>query len=149
MGDRHKLKLVKQMLEVRHASRLAADAVLAAAASAERHAREAADAARVQSVQAYGEWSEHVTQSALSPEFGQALGAWLLGRDATVQQAVVATMQKSDVHSESREMWELAEATLRQSREKVRQLDRKVGRRAEEARLAELGDRVTWKWSSK
>jgi hypothetical protein len=147
MHERRQLPLMVRLTSVQRARRAAAESALAAASSAEKRAQRAEEAAREQSRVAELQWLDYVAEPGFSPEYSRSLSARLIDRDTAAAGAALRTRQQSVLRAARQQDWQLSEARVRLSEASVRRLRRKIERRAEEDRLAELADRVTYSWS--
>ena len=147
MRDRVKLPLMVRLASVQQVRKAAAEAALMAARAAETAARTAEEEAKARTETARLEWGEHLAGSLFSPEFSRALAARVVERERTAASASVRAEKAGEVADRRREDWQVSDARNRSGEESLRRLRRRVRQRAEENRLAEMADRVTFEWS--
>jgi hypothetical protein len=149
MRERRNLALMSRLVVVQRARRLGAEAELQRAAAAEREAREAEAEALARSAESRRDWADNLASPGFSPEFGRALSRRLLLREGEAKEAAFAADRKTEMKARSQQAWRLLEAQVRQTDGSVRRLRRKVGQLAEEKRLGELSERITWSWTKR
>lgn len=147
MRDRSRLATMTRLASVQRAKRVGAEAALIEARSAEEEARSAEAGAREAMSEAHREWLDHIAIPRFSPEFSAMLSHALIGCEATVGDAVRQTTEAEGARTQSQAAWQVLEARVRTGEEALRVFRRKVARRAEENRIAELADRTTYAWS--
>ena len=147
MRERARLPLMVRLAAVQRAQRASAEAQLTVARAAEAAARIAEDEARESSRAAERQWLDHVRAPGFSPEYGRALSGRLIGREEEAQAAASHVREAGEVRAGRQQEWQRQEARVQLSEASVRRLKRKLERRIEEKRMAELADRVTYAWS--
>ncbi|HEY0148106.1 MAG TPA: hypothetical protein VGB70_03805 [Allosphingosinicella sp.] len=147
MRDRARLPLMKSLAAVQRAQRASAEAQLFAAQAAEAAARSAEDEARATAAEAERHWLDHLAAPGFSPEYGRALSERLIGRHDEANIAAEHLRTATGLRSRREADWQKGEARVRLSEASVRRLKRRIDRRAEENRMSELADRVTYSWS--
>jgi hypothetical protein len=147
MRDRQKLPLMVRLASVQRIKSAAAEAALMAARAAETAARSAEEEAAARTEAARLEWGEHLSAGAFSPEFSRALAARVVERESAASQAALRHQRSADIAGRRQEEWQVSEARARSGEDSLRRLRRRVRRRSEEDRLAEIADRTTFDWS--
>jgi hypothetical protein len=149
MRDRIKLPLMVRLASVQRVKKAAAEAALMSARQAESQAADAEAEAKAKTEAAQLEWGEHISGAAFSPEFSGALAALVIERETEASSASLRRQRAGELAARRQGDWQLSEARSRSGEESLRRLRRRVRRRAEEDRLAEMADRVTFDWSQK
>jgi uncharacterized protein with von Willebrand factor type A (vWA) domain len=149
MRDRVKLPLMVRLASVQRVKTAAAEAALMAARAAETAARKVEEEAATHSQEARIEWSEHLSGSAFSPEFSRALAVRLIERETAASGATLRRERSTEIAGRRQEEWQVSDARSRSGEISLRRLRRRVRRRAEEDRLAETADRITFDWSQR
>ncbi|HEX8263072.1 MAG TPA: hypothetical protein VF547_09385 [Allosphingosinicella sp.] len=147
MRDRVKLPLMVRLASVQRVKKAAAEAALMSARSAEAAARTAEEEAQARTQAAQAEWGDHISGSAFSPEFSRALAARVIEGEKAASSASLRRERAAEITVRRKDDWQASEARSRSGDESLRQLRRRVRRRLEEDRLAEMSDRVTFDWS--
>ncbi|HYD38756.1 MAG TPA: hypothetical protein VEA60_14150 [Allosphingosinicella sp.] len=147
MRDRAKLPLMVRLASVQRIKTVAAEAALMAARAAEAAARSAEEEAAARTEAARNDWDEHLSADSFSPEFSRALAARLIERETVASDASLRRERSAEIAGRRQEEWQLSEARARSGDSSLRRLRRRVARRAEEDRLAEIADRITFDWS--
>jgi hypothetical protein len=149
MRDKVKLPLMVRLASVQRVKTAAAEAALMAARSAENAARTAEEEAIARTEAARTDWGEHLSGGAFSPEFSRALAARLIERDTAASGASARRERSAELAERRQEEWQVSEARSRSGEISLHRLRRRVRRRTEEDRLAEMADRITFDWSQK
>lgn len=147
MRDRVKLPLMVKLASVQKVKKAAAEAALMSARAAETKARAAEEEAIAQTEAAHLEWGEHLAGAAFSPEFSRALAALVVDRESAASNASLRRGRTAEIAGRRQEEWQTSEARSRSGEISLHRLRRRVGRRTEEDRLAEIADRITFDWS--
>ena len=147
MRDRVKLPLMVRLASVQHIKKAAAEAALMSARAAEAQARTVEDEAKARTEAAQLEWSEHVSRGAFSPEFSRALAAQVIDGEKAASSASARRERATEIVGRRKDDWQASDARKRSGDASLRRLRRRVQQRAEEDRLAEMADRVTFDWS--
>ena len=147
MRDRAKLPLMVRLASVQRVKKLAAEAALMSARAGEAQARTAEEAAKARTDAAQAEWHEHISGGSFSPEFSGALAALVIEREKEASNASLRTERAAGVVHRRQEDWQVSEVRSRSGEASLRRLRRRVRQRAEEDRMAEMADRVTFDWS--
>lgn len=147
MRDRSKLPLMARLASVQRVKKAAAEAALMSARAAETQARTAEEEAQARTDAAHAEWSDHVSGAAFSPEFSRALAAQVIDREKAASNASLRRQRTAEVVVRRQDDWQMSDARSRSGEASLRRLRRRVSRRTEEDRLAEMADRVTFDWS--
>lgn len=147
MDDTRKLGRLERLLSVQRMKRIGSEAALAQAQEHEREARAAEEAAQAASQSAQAEWQDYVGRPGFSPEYSRALSSRVLKLDVQLQHAQASTMRKSEITTIKQTDWQQSEAQVRQTEASTRRMARKLERKREEARIAEIGERLTFAWS--
>lgn len=147
MRDRVKLPLMVRLASVQRVRKAAAEAALMSARAGEAQARAAEEEARSRTEAAQVDWHEHISGGGFSPEFSGALAARLIEREKEASNASLRTERAAGVVLRRQEDWQVADARKRSGETSLRRLRRRVRRRAEEDRMAEMADRVTFDWN--
>lgn len=149
MRDKVKLPLMVRLASVQQVKTAAAEAALMSARAAENAARTAEEDALARTEAAQAEWGEHLSGGAFSPEFSRALAARVIERETAASSASLRRERSAELAERRKEEWQTSEARSRSGEISLRRLRRRVHRRAEEDRLAEIADRITFDWSQK
>ena len=149
MRDRVKLPLMVRLASVQRVKTAAAEAGLMAARAAETAARTVEEEAIARTEAARLEWGEHLAGTVFSPEFSRALAAQLIERETAASGASLRRERSAEVAGRRQEEWQISEARSRSGEISLRRLRRRVRHRAEEDRLAEMADRITFDWSQR
>ncbi|MEA3063637.1 MAG: hypothetical protein QOJ27_65 [Sphingomonadales bacterium] len=149
MRDRVKLPLMVRLASVQRVKTAAAEAALMAARAAETAARTVEEEAVGRTEAARLEWGEHLGGSAFSPEFSRALAARLIERETAASGASLRRERSTEVAGRRQEEWQVSEARSRSGEISLRRLRRRVRHRAEEDRLADMADLITYDWSQR
>lgn len=147
MRDRAKLPLMVRLASVQQVKKAAAEAALMAARAAETAARNAEEEARRRTEAARRDWDDHLAGAGFSPEFSRALAARVVERERAASSASTRREKATDVTVRRQEDWQASDARSRSGEASLRRLRRRVRQRAEEDRLAEVAERVTFDWS--
>jgi hypothetical protein len=147
MRDRRKLEVMGKLASVQRVRKAAAEAALMTARAAEAQARAEEKETKSRTEAAEREWGDHVSGAGFSPEFGGALAARIVERDAAASQAAKSAERASEITARRQGDWQLSDARSRSGEESLRKLRRRVNARIEEDRLAAMADRVTFDWS--
>lgn len=147
MRDRVKLPLMVKLASVQRVRKAAAEAALMSARAAERQARTAEEEATARTEAARSEWGEHLSGAAFSPEFSRALAARVIEREKTESGASLRHERSAELAGRRQEEWQVSDARARSGEISLNRLRRRVRRRTEEDRLAEIADRITFDWS--
>jgi hypothetical protein len=149
MRDRVKLPLMVRLASVQRVKTAAAEAALMSARAAEKAAQTVEEEAKARTEAAQAEWGEHLAGSLFSPEFSRALAARLIERETAQTGASQRRERAADTAGRRQEEWQISEARSRSGENSLRRLRRRVRHRAEEDRLAEAADRITFDWSQR
>jgi hypothetical protein len=149
MRDRAKLPLMVKLASVQRVRKAAAEAALMAARAAEAAARTVEEEAVARTEAARREWGEHLSGAAFSPEFSRALAAHVIEREAAASSASLRLERSTEIAERRQEEWQVSDARNRSGENSLRRLRRRVRHRAEEDRLAEMADRITFDWSQR
>ena len=143
MRERCRLRMSAQLLDVQRAKRSAAREALEAARRNEEVAKEEerSAVARVQAAQAA--WMDLLSSPGFAPEYSRALAERLIDDDARAAEAAVRTYVAADLRAGRQRDWQELEAHVRASERALQRLERRVGRKDEEKRLALLSDSIT------
>jgi Flp pilus assembly protein TadG len=147
MRDRVKLPLMVRLASVQKVRKAAAEAALMSARAAETQARTAEEEAMSQTEAARAEWGEHLAGTAFSPEFSRALAALVIESESAAADASQRRERTAEIAGRRQDEWQTAEARSRSGEISLHRLRRRVRRKAEEDRLAETADRITFDWS--
>lgn len=147
MRDRVKLPLMARLASVQRVKTAAAEASLMAARAAETAARTAEEEATKRTEAARLEWGRHLSEGVFSPEFSRALAVHVIERETAESGAALRRERSTEIAQRRQEEWQVSEARSRSGEISLRRLRRRVRRRAEEDRLAETADRITFDWS--
>jgi hypothetical protein len=148
MRNKVKLPLMVRLASVQQVKTAAAEAALMSARAAENAARTAEEDALARTEAAQAEWGEHLS-GAFSPEFSRALAAHVIERETAASSASLRRERSAELAERRKEEWQASEARSRSGKISLHRLRRRVHRRAEEDRLAEIADRITFDWSQK
>jgi hypothetical protein len=132
---------------VQQVKRAAAEAAMLSARLAEAEALAAEQEAQSRTEAAQLEWGAHLSGAAFSPEFSGALASLVIQSETEASDASGRKARAAELTTRRQVDWQLSEARSRSGDESLRRLRRRVRRRAEEDRLAEMADRVTFDWS--
>lgn len=146
MRDRDTLSVMTRLATVQRAKRVGAEAALAEARRAEEEAEAAEQEARASLSGAYEQWADHMAEARFSPEFSALLSNALVRRADEVDNSARETAASAETRTQRQSEWQVLEARVRASEETLRGFRRKVARRLEETRTAELADRMTFAW---
>jgi hypothetical protein len=91
------------------------------------------------------DWRVFISAPGFAPEYGQALAGRLVAADDRVQAASARVRAASEAHARRTTEWQTLEAQVRSSEDSLNRLERRVGRRDEERRVAEQADRITFR----
>ena len=149
MRDRVKLRLMVRLASVQRVKTAAAEAALMSARAAENAARTVEEEALAKTEAARLEWGEHLSQAVFSPEFSRALAALVIERETAASSASLRRERSAEIAGRRQEEWQTSDARSRSGEISLRRLRRRVRRRAEEDRLAEMADRITFDWSQR
>jgi hypothetical protein len=149
MRDRVKLPLMARLASVQRVKTAAAEAALMAARSAENAARTAEEEALARTEAAQAEWGEHLAGGTFSPEFSRALATLVIERETAASGASLRRERSAELAERRQDEWQTSEARSRSGEISLRRLRRRVRRRTEEDRLAEMADRITFDWSQR
>jgi hypothetical protein len=149
MRDRVKLPLMVKLASVQRVRKAAAEAALMSARAAEAAARSVEEEAVARTDAARLEWGEHLSRSAFSPEFSRALAARVIERETAASSASLRLERSTEIAERRQEEWQVSDARNRSGENSLRRLRRRVRHRAEEDRLAEMADRITFDWSQR
>jgi hypothetical protein len=149
MRDRVKLPLMVRLASVQRVKTAAAEAALMSARAAETAARTVEEEAATRTQAARLEWGEHLGGTAFSPEFSRALAARVVEREAAESSASQRRERSAEIAGRRQEEWQVSEARSRSGEISLHRLRRRVRRRIEEDRLAEMADRITFDWSQR
>ncbi len=147
MRDRARLPLMVRLASVQRVKKAATEAALMSARHAEAQALAAEGEARARTEAAQLEWHEHISGTAFSPEFSFALAARVVERQTDESKASQRSERSAAITERRQGEWQQSEARSRSGDESLRRLRRRLRRRADEDRLAETADRVTFDWS--
>jgi hypothetical protein len=147
MRDRVKLPLMAKLASVQRVRKAAAEAALMSARAAEKAARTAEEEAVSRTEAARAAWGEHLSSAAFSPEFSRALAAGVIERETAASSASLRHERSAELAGRRQEEWQVSDARSRSGEISLRRLRRRVRQRAEEDRLAEMADRITFDWS--
>ena len=136
-----------RLASVQRAKKAGAEAALLSARLAEAEASAAEEEAKARTEAAQFEWGAHLSGAAFSPEFSGALASLLIQSETEASDASGRRARAAELAARRQGDWQLSEARSRSGEEALRRLRRRVRRRAEEDRLAEMADRVTYDWS--
>jgi len=136
-----------RLASIQRVKKAAAEAALVSARDAESKACAAEEEARAQTEAAQLEWGAHLSGDTFSPEFGGALASLVIRSETEASNASVLSERAAELVARRQGDWQLAEARSRSGEESLRRLRRRARRRAEEDRLGEMADRVTFDWS--
>lgn len=149
MRDKVRLPLMVKLASVQMVKTAAAEAALMSARAAENAARSAEEEAIARTNAAQADWGEHLSGGTFSPEFSRALAARVIERETAASGASLRRERSSELATRRQEEWQTSEARSRSGEISLRRLRRRVRRRAEEDRLAETADRITFDWSQR
>jgi hypothetical protein len=149
MRDKLRLPLMVKLASVQQVKTAAAEAALMSARAAENAARSAEEDAIARTEAAHAEWGEHLSAGAFSPEFSRALAARVIERETAATGASLRRERSAELAERRKQEWQVSKAHSRSGEISLRRLRRRVRRRAEENRLAETADRITFDWSRK
>ena len=149
MRDKVKLPLMVRLASVQRVKTAASEAALMAARAAETAARTAEEEAQARTEAAQLEWGEHLSGTVFSPEFSRALAAHVIERETAATGASLRRERSAEIAGRRQDEWQVSEARSRSGEISLRRLRRRVRRRAEEDRLAETADRITFDWSQR
>lgn len=147
MRDRARLGLMVRLASVQRVKKAAAEAALLSARHAESQALAAEEEAKARTEAAQLEWGAHVSGAVFTPEFGGALAALVIRTETEATDASLRSERAAGLAARRQGDWQVSEARSRSGEESLRRLRRRVRRRAEEDRLAQMADRVTFDWS--
>lgn len=147
MRDRARLPLMVRLASVQRVRKAAAEAALLSARLAEADALEAEQEAKARTEAAQLEWGAHLSGGAFSPEFSGALASLVIRSETEASDASGRRARAAELTARRQSDWQLSDARDRSGEESLRRLRRRMRRRAEEDRLAEMADRVTFDWS--
>jgi uncharacterized protein YgiB involved in biofilm formation len=136
-----------RLASVQRVKTAAAEADLLAARHAEAEAAAAEAEAKSRTEAARSEWDEHLSGTLFLPEFSGALAARVVEREQQASDAALRSERASDAAERRLDDWQISVARSRSGEASLRKLRRRVRQRAEEDRLAETADRVTFDWS--
>jgi hypothetical protein len=146
MRDRASLAAMTALLAVQRVQRIGAEAAVAAASEAERLAREDEARARQEAEAAQEDWLGGLAEPGFAPDYQRALAARLLVRDQERADRAGDALRAAEATGLRQQAWRKSEARVRASEIGARRLSRKLARRDEERRLAEIADYTTGKW---
>lgn len=149
MRDRVKLPLMVRLAAVQRVKKAAAEAALMSARQAETSARAAQAEAEAKTRSAQLEWGAHISGITFSPELSGALAALVIRTGTEADDASLRSARAAELRNRRQDDWQMSDARSRSGDESLRRLSRRVRRRAEEDRLAEIADRLTYDWSRK
>lgn len=149
MRDKVRLPLMVKLASVQMVKTAAAEAALMSARAAENAARSAEEEAIARTDAAQADWGEHLSGGTFSPEFSRALAARVIERETAASGASLRRERSAELTTRRQEEWQTSEARSRSGEISLRRLRRRVRRRAEEDRLAETADRITFDWSQR
>lgn len=149
MRDKVRLPLMVKLASVQMVKTAAAEAALMSARAAENAARSAEEEAIARTDAAQADWGEHLSGGTFSPEFSRALAGRVIERETAASGASLRRERSSELATRRQEEWQTSEARSRSGEISLRRLRRRVRRRAEEDRLAETADRITFDWSQR
>ncbi|QNA82932.1 hypothetical protein G4G27_02075 [Sphingomonas sp. So64.6b] len=92
-------------------------------------------------------WLDCHAQSGFAPDYSRALASRLIVRDATAERAGGEHREAIEAHRQQEDIWRMAEARMRSTKDRLRAAQRDAARRREEKRLDALSDRITHDWS--
>ena len=144
MHDRGKLAVMTRLAAVQRAKRVGAEAALAQARRTEDEARAAEDEAHASLANAHRHWLDHMAEPSFSPEYGALLSNALVGCANDLDGAARETAATAEARARTQSEWQMLEARVRTSETSLKSFRRKVARRDEERRTAELADRTTY-----
>lgn len=147
MRDRSRLAVMTRLASVQRAKRIGAEAALIESQTAEEEAQTAESDARTEMTDAHRHWLDHIAEPRFSPEFSTMLSHALIVCETKVEGASLRAVEAGDVRAQCQSEWQVLESRVRTGDAALRSFRRKVARRAEENRLAELADRTTYTWS--
>ena len=127
-----------RLASVQRVKKAAAEAALLSARLAEADALTAEQEASART---------HLAGAAFSPEFSGALASLVIRSETEASDASGRRARAAELAARRQDDWQLSDARSRSGDESLRRLRRRVRRRAEEDRLAEMADRVTFDWS--
>ena len=147
MPKRADPRQIAKLVQVQHARRAAADAVLVEARDAEMSAREARDDAQSAATAAAGDWSDFLSRPGFAPEYARDLAARLIAREASASDAGGRLTLAEGAHMQRQDGWRLAEALVKLADASLIRARRAAARAREEKRLGALSDRITFGWT--
>jgi hypothetical protein len=136
-----------RLASVQRVKKAAAEAALLSARLAEAEALTAEQEAKARTEAAQLEWGAHLSGAAFSPEFSGALASLVIQSETQASDASGRRARAAELAARRQGDWQLSDARSRSGEDSLRLLRRRVRRRAEEDRLAEMADRVTFDWS--
>ncbi len=136
-----------RLAAVQRVKQPAAEAALMSARQVESQARAAEAEAKAKTETAQLEWGAHISGTTFSPELSGALAALVIRAGTEAADASFRAARAVELAARRQGDWQMSDARSRSGDESLRRLRRRVRRRAEEDRLAEMADRLTSDWS--
>ena len=146
MPKRADPRQIAKLVQVQHARRAAAEAVLVEARDAESSARGARDEAQTAATAAAGDWSDFLSRPGFAPEYARGLAARLIAREAAAGEAGARLTLAERAHVQRQDGWRLSEALVKLADASLTKARRTTARAREEKRLGALSDRITFGW---
>jgi hypothetical protein len=141
--------IIAKLDAVQRAKQAAAEAVLAAAREGEARACTAAEAARGKLTASQDLWFDYLARPPFAPEFARAIAGQLVANDVAAKEADERHQHAVDRSARGVEEWQLADARVRSTGQRLSLARRAEATRHEERRLAEFADRVTFGWMTR
>lgn len=147
MRERGTVRVMGQLAAVQRARKVAAEAALHAARSAEDEARQEEGQALDRATAAQQDWSDHIARSGFSPEYSRSLSGIVIDCEQQASKASVQVQLAAKLSDTRRSDWQTQEAKVRLSEASYKRVKRRFERQCEEDRLNAVADRVTFLWS--
>lgn len=146
MARHAKAAIIARLDAVQRAKQAAAEAALAAARESEALASAEAETARGELAASQQLWFDYLGRPAFAPEFARAIAGQLVADDFAAGEADARHRQAVDRAARGVEEWQLADARVRSTGQRLTHARRAEAARHEERRLAEFADRITFGW---
>jgi hypothetical protein len=138
---------IAKLVQVQHVRKAAAEVALGVARNAEAVAFEAHRDAENTLVEAHHNWLEHLTANHFDPERARDLAACILLREVEMRKAAIAHETASSRHLYRQDEWRMGVARADLADAMFRDARRLAMRAREERRMADLADRITYRWT--
>lgn len=148
MRERLRIRTLGRLVAVQRAARAGAEASLADAREDSESTQAAERDALADSEQAQTEWLHFVSGSGFSPEYSRVLAGRAVQREAQAEAAAARARAAERMEAQREDDWRNLQAQVRASEEKLRRGQRRVARRQEEQKLADMADRITQAWKA-